>query len=131
MTWKINAKEISSVLALPAPRRFEYFVKRVADWREVWSLRNEDGWVLASDDSGCELVPVWPHSEYARACANNEWIGTEPYAIDLGAWLDKWTPGMVRDGRKVAVFPSPASKGVVVGPEHLADSIEDELDVIE
>jgi hypothetical protein len=65
----MHDKEFESVLALSGSERYAYFVKRVADWAELWSLKTEDGWVLAGDDAGHELVPIWPHQRFAMACA--------------------------------------------------------------
>jgi len=55
MTWNLNGKEFENVVQLPPQKRYEYFIKKVADWREVWSLWN-DGWVLMGDKDGGEMV---------------------------------------------------------------------------
>ena len=114
MTWTMHDKEFESVTARPADRRSAYFVKKVADWGLVWSLAADDGWVLAGDDEGHECVPVWPHSRFAAAAATGNWAGHEPRSIELATWLERWTPGILRDGRLVAVFPTPEQNGVVV-----------------
>ena len=36
MTYRINEQEIKGVLALPGNGRYEHFVKRIADWKELW-----------------------------------------------------------------------------------------------
>ena len=126
MTWKMHDKEFQTVLSLPPPQQYAYFVKRVADWGEVWSLFCQRGWVLAGDDEGNELVPVWPHERFAAACVTGAWSDALPRAIKLADWLERWTPGMIRDGRKVAVFPRPNGKGMPVAPERLKEDIESE-----
>ncbi len=127
VAWSINEKEFQAVLALPDTRRYEYFVKRVADREEVWSLWN-DGWLLAGDDQGNEIVPVWPHPTFAEACALEEWADSQPRAVEISAWLERWLPGMARDGRLVAVFPTPTVRsGVVVPPERFRDDLLEEL----
>jgi uncharacterized protein DUF2750 len=131
MIWDVNDEGFKSVLALPADRRYVYFVKRVADWEHIWSLAATDGWVLASDDQGRELVPVWPHPRFAIACETREWAGSEPRSIELADWMQKWIPGMLRDGRLVAVFPTPSDTGVVVSPDRLQRDLEEELSLIE
>jgi len=130
MEWLINDKEYASVLSLPAPKRYEYFVKKVADRGEMWSLWSTAGWVLAGDESGNEAVPVWPHARFARAFAVGEWTG-EARAIELGAWMERWTPGMLKDHRLVAVFPTSGSKGMIIPPERLRDDLEKELSLYE
>ena len=78
MTWEMTDKELEAVRDLPGPKRYLYTVKKVADFEEVWSLWSENAWVLASDDAGCELVPIWPHPRLAVACATEMWSGVSP-----------------------------------------------------
>lgn len=102
-------------------------MKRVADWEEIFSLCTPDGWVLSSDGEGRELVPIWPHPAYAAACATGEWGEAEPAEIALEAWLERWTPGMERENRQVAVFPTPDHAGVIAQPSRLKLDLEAEL----
>jgi hypothetical protein len=126
MSWNMSDDEFHSVVRLPGPGRYSYFVKKVADWEDIWSLRNADGYVLARDPDGTELVPVWPHPRLAEACARGEWENCEPVAIPLETWTARWIPGMEKDGRKVAVFPTPEDKGVVATPRQLLDDLHAE-----
>src|SRR5882724_9595574 len=104
MSWNMNGKEFESVVQLPPEKRYEYFVKKVADWEELWSLWS-DGWALMGDKGHGEAVPVWPHALFAEASAVGEWLGYAPKRIALEEWLNKWIPGMEIDHRAVAVFP--------------------------
>jgi len=119
---QMHSKEFDALLQLPAPDRYALFIRRVADWEEVWSLRSDDGWCLVSDDDGVEAFPVWPHQQFADACVNS--MDKETSAkISLQDWLEKWLPGMMGDGRKVAVFPTPNGQGIVVSPSQLRDDL--------
>jgi hypothetical protein len=55
----------------------------------------------------------------------------KPTRIDLSVWLERWTPGMMRDKRLVAVFQTPADTGVAVSPERLKEDLEAELSLFE
>ena len=112
MSWTPSENEIKAVLSLEARQRYEHWIKKVADEEEVWSLWQEGGWALAGDDSGRLFVPVWPHSRYAALCAEGVWDAYQPKAVPLDVWLERWTPGMDRDHRLVAVFPTPTDKGI-------------------
>ncbi len=127
MTWKLREKEFAAVSALDPPRRYAHFIKRVAAWEEVWSLRSDQGWVMSGDDDGHEAVPVWPHSQYAAACATGHWAGSEPESIDLDEWMQYWLPGIERDGLLIGVFLTPDNKGVVDTPARLRADLEQEL----
>lgn len=79
---KVSSRQMEAVLALPGVKRFEHFIKVIADWQEVWGLY-QDGWALAAADDGTTVFPLWPAKEYAQLCALNEWKGFEPRAISL------------------------------------------------
>ncbi len=127
MSWVLRDEEIRSVLALVGANRYRYWVKKVADQQQTWSLCRDGGWALAGDDSGRELIPVWPHEAFASLCAIGMWAGYQPKAIAVDAWLDRWIPGMVNDGRLVAVFPTTQEKGVAVEPRNVESDLREEL----
>jgi Protein of unknown function (DUF2750) len=127
MAWQLVEKEMLAISALEPVERYAYFVKRVTDEQRLWSLWN-DGWVLATDDAGRELVPVWPHQYYANRCAEGEWSGSIPKEIGLDSWMERWLPGIDRDSRRIAIFPTSESKGVVVSAERLTFDLEEELE---
>ena len=127
MPYKINRKEMDAVFALPGPDRYEHFVKRVADWQEVWGLASEGGWVMVGDSDGQQCIPFWPHAAYAKVLSE-EWRDSDPKVIDLSEFLTKWLPGMAKDRLRVAVFPTPDQKGVVVDPLRLKRDLESECE---
>lgn len=126
MNWTPTEKEIQSLIALPAAKRYEYWIKKVADQQKVWSLWR-DGWSLASDNEGREFVPVWPHPKYAELCATDQWTGYVPKVIDLEAWLERWILGIEKDNRWVAVFPTPSDRGIAVEPSKLGSDLREEM----
>jgi hypothetical protein len=141
MSWKLNDQEFQKVIALPPDERYWHFVKRVADWGEIWSLRNADGWVLSGDDDGHETIPVWPHRLYAEAFLEGQWADCEAASIDFEEWMTKWLPGIEEDGRHVAVFPVPkdpelsqtgaSMRATAVEPLRLLHDLEEECAKLE
>jgi hypothetical protein len=115
---QIHDEEFAALARMNASDRYSVFLNRVADWEEVWSLRSANGWCLMADESGVEMIPVWPHERCATACASND-DQEQAASIPLEDWLDKWLPGMIKDGRQVAVFPVPTGKGTIVSPTRL------------
>ena len=131
MTWAINDKEFKAVIALPAPKRYKYFISRVADWEQVWTLGHEDEFVLAADDDGNRLLPLWPHEKYADACATGPWGGSIPQTIQLTELLDELLPDLLTEGHLVAVFLTPADKGIHRSPDELHHDLKAALSEIE
>ena len=128
MNWRVNDAEFTSVLELPASRRYEYFVKRATSHGQLWGLRGDGGWVIAEDDEGNRHFPAWPHQRFAQALANDKWSDGVPAAIDIDEWLEEWLPDLDRDGIRVAVFQTPDDQGVAVSPQRLKRDLHAELE---
>jgi Protein of unknown function (DUF2750) len=126
MTYEMDEKQFETVIGLSAQERYEYFLEKVIEFKEVWSLRNDDGFVSMADDNGEECIPFWPHPDYARALATVSWSDCKPEVVSLDGFLEKWLVGMEKDKLNVTVFPAPGLKGAVVTPEHLKEDLQAE-----
>jgi Protein of unknown function (DUF2750) len=123
---RTDPKRIEAVLALPGIKRFEHFIKVVADTQEVWGLY-QDGWALAATDDGKSVFPLWPAEEYAQLCAVGEWDGQTPRAITLSEFTEELLPNLKRDGVLPCVFFTPTSKGVTPSVDELMSALQAEL----
>jgi hypothetical protein len=55
----------------------------------------------------------------------------QPAPISLSDWMTKWLPGLERDERRVAVFPTTDNQGVVVDPAAMSGCLQASLGSIE
>lgn len=122
----INQKQVAAVIALPGNKRYEHFVKVVADREQVWGLYQE-GWALAATDDGTTVFPMWPAKEYAEICAEKEWAGYIPRAISLSDFMDELLPKLMREGVLPGIFFTPSAKGVTPSVPELTNALEIEL----
>jgi hypothetical protein len=118
----------AALLSSAGPARFRHFIGRAADSERVWGLRDANGWVTLTDDSGAMGFPVWPHPDYATACATDIWAGHGPAGIDVYEFIEKWLPDMAERKISVAVFPIPPMKGVWMAPDELRACLIEELE---
>lgn len=123
-------KKIKNVLRLSKDDRYDYFIRKVADYEEVWGLES-NGWALLGDDLNNQVFPFWPEKEFAEICAIDQWTGYEAKPIELNSFLEKWIPGMEKDKILVNIFLTPDSKGKTVSPRDLGNHIEEELEQYE
>jgi hypothetical protein len=136
MSWDLEEGERELVLAMPARERYVYFIQLAVDTEEVWGLRNPDGWVLAGDglpetegETGRDAFPVWPHPDFAAACAVADWEGAEPAPIGLAELLEDLLPILEEDGHALAVFPDADGESAVVEPANLRRDLQAEIDL--
>src|SRR3954469_24290011 len=118
MAWEIAEEEAGRLLALPAQDRAIQFFQLLADWEEAWALRDADGWVVSK---ATEALPLWPHPDFATACAQGAWEGAAPEPLSLDDLLEDLLPLLEEDGLKVAVFPSSEDPGLLLAPSEVRE----------
>jgi hypothetical protein len=128
MSNTLSAPEMAAVSALNPQQRMTHLIGRVADWEEIWSLSNADGWVLSQSPTGEEAVPIWPHPDYAKLCAQDKWEHCQPAKIALEDFMAKWIPGLTNDQRLVNVFPTATHSGLFLVPSELFTLLKTECE---
>ena len=122
MTYSLSDHQFDAVVRLSDDERFDYFLQKVIRWETIWSLSSPEGWVELSSPDGDELLPLWPHRDFAQAWAVDDWSDCQPEAIELGAWLERWTTGLSRDQTLLTIFPV-GDEGLVLTPADFEQSL--------
>ena len=124
---QLTPSDIEKIFKRPGEKRYDYFVKHVADSEEVFGLSDDEGWALLGDDEDADIIPFFPHAELAEAF--RQAAGFDEYRVEmidvneLLAWLDD----MPADGLLVAVLPNTEFSGVVMEPGRLKADLQKEL----
>jgi hypothetical protein len=118
MTREMSDARLQGVLELSPMRRHAWFLQRARELGEVWGLYLE-GWALAVDEEGRDVLPLWPTPEAARLCATRMWAGYEPQRIPLSELLEELLPELAQEGIPVGVFFTPGGQGWPVEPGEL------------
>ena len=127
MSWDLTEKEYQTALAMTPAERYDYTLRKVADWEEIWALTTEGEWVTGRDHMGRLAMPIWPHERFAADCAVGHWRLASPTAIGLGAWMNRHVKTFADAGTNIAVFDTQQGEALFLdASEHLAD-LEKEL----
>lgn len=125
----LKADDLAKLFKKPGEKRYDYFVKKVADTEEVFVMGDgEDGWAQLGDDDDTDIIPVFPHAEACEAFRKA--AGFDEFQVEI---LDvneliEWLDGMVEDNMLVAVFPNLEFVGAVVDPMMLKEDLQKELE---
>lgn len=128
MSYEPNAMEVAAITGLAAQKRYEYFVKRVTDWQELWGLWRDEGWVLAGDPEGNQALAVWPARVYAELLAPEIAEGSVPRCIPLDTWFNNVEARLATEHKLVAVFPVSRLPCITVRSGQLRRDLEAELE---
>ncbi len=76
------------------------FVSEALAARKVWAIRDEAGFPTSTNPSGEIAMPFWSSESRARKITDNvsAYKGFEPTPIDLVAFIERWLPGLEKDG---------------------------------
>lgn len=126
MNAPMSAHELSSVLSLPAPDRYTFFLTEATLQGKVWTLKGDGGFVTFSDEEGRDCFPFWPAPDFAESLADHDWSDCRAEPLALEVFMERWLSGMARDGRLVSVFPAPDGSCIVMDPLVLLQDLEEE-----
>ena len=126
----INDRQLRSVMLLDPPKRYSYFVKKVADWETVGGLYFK-GWALTETPQGRTVFPLWPAKEFARVVAREEWEDYHPESISLNEFIHDLLPKLDSDGILPGVFWVPKVGSVNTSVQQLISDLKTEIGRIE
>jgi hypothetical protein len=129
MPYDLSDEELRGVLAAPDEKQYAYFVNKVADFGEVWSLFADERWA-ALEDEGRTHFPVWPHPGFATGSCTGGWDRHVPRAIEVHRFLDV-LQRLQDDGQEVAIMQRAAGDYLRVPPQAVAEDLRAALEEIE
>lgn len=123
----LTKSEIETQLKRSGERRYDYFVKTAVATELVFSLTDEEGWALLSEDQEAEdidVFAVFPHPEFAELFRDAAGMSENRVeALDLFEFLE-WLEDFAEKNMKVAVFPNLEFQGAVIDPARLRDDLQ-------
>lgn len=113
----ISERKIANIGNLSAADKQDYFLRKVCDFELVWGLYN-NGWATVGLEKGIG-IPFWPEEIFATLSAKSIWAGYVATSINLSDFIEKWLPGMKKNGELAAIFPWEDKIAEIIEPEQL------------
>jgi hypothetical protein len=120
--------EIEKLFKKPGEKRYDYFIKKVAETEEVFGLGDDEGWALLGDDDEADILPFFPHPEVAEAFRiAAEFDEYTVMVLDVNELLE-WLDDMETEKMLVAVCPNTEFVGAVLEPSRIREDLLKELE---
>jgi hypothetical protein len=115
-----------NILNLSPQDRYRYFIRKVADFEEVWLIHENGQYVTLGDKEEQIAIPVWPEKEFAELMLTDDWKTYTVENMDVHDFVE-WLDTLEEEGNKVAGFPDIELKGVVVTADEMKNHLIYEL----
>jgi hypothetical protein len=103
------------------------FYREVAKSRVVWTIRDAGGFPAPANSEGVRTQPFWSSKDRAQRVIENvpAYNGFEPVDIPWATFVDRWVPGLERDGLRAGVnWSGDRATGYDIRPSELQANVE-------
>ena len=103
--------------SMPPRERAGYFIRRVADFEEVWGILLD------------KTLYVWPEPEFAEVVMPKLVSGLIPklQRFDVYVFINEFIPKLVEQNANCLVFYGVDGKCITYSPKEMKEALEDEL----
>ena len=124
----LNSREIENVSNLAPFKRYRYFIKKIADFEELWTLTDENGDVALSKVGDNTLVSFWTAKPFVNNNLEGGWEKCSPHKLNLDEFEETFLPLIVENGYLINVFPVNGKSGFVVNINEFTRDLNEELE---
>ena len=128
---KVSKQELEAVTALSPEERYNYFVKRICDWEQVWTVYEDDYIVLNEAKNGKLYILLFPFKDFAEHYATNtrEMKGVSYKSFELCEFLETIVKKLqMNKVNHALIFPVADGYGLNVSMEDMVKDIQTELE---
>ncbi|NML64921.1 DUF2750 domain-containing protein [Hymenobacter sp. RP-2-7] len=118
----MHQAKLNSVFSLSAQERYNYLIRRAADFEEVWLIKAATGVATSVNNAGKAALAIFPEREFAEYFLVNDWQAYALERVKLNAFyllLNQWQEQQL----KVAGFPGTDLNSVVVTAEEMKNHL--------
>ena len=124
----LTLKEIEKVSNLSPFERYKYFIKKVADFEELWTIVYDNKDLALSEVDNNTLVSFWTSEQFIMNNLNGGWEKCIPLKIDLDDFESIFIPLIVENNYLVNIFPVNGKSGFVVNINEFTRDLNEELE---
>lgn len=127
----MNPKEKENILKLEPFKRYQYFIKKIADFEELWTIVDENGDYAISEIDNHNFISFWTAEEFILSNLEEGWQDCKPLKLNLEDLYNDLFEIIVSENYLVNVFPIDGKSGFIVSLEEFKRDLEEELEKIQ
>lgn len=116
MRYAPTTQELQDIKSMPAAQRLQYFLTRVMEAEEVWSLADRHGWVMRVQDDKT-ILSLWPYRQCAEACIDESDLYS--HATSLDHFVERIIDSLIEQDIQLDILPGRDSQGALLSAVEL------------
>lgn len=124
----MNNREFEEVSKLEPFNRYQYFIKKIADYEELWTIIDIKGEYALCDIDAYTLISLWPNKEFIESNLIEAWSMCKPLKLSLDSLYSHLYPIITKESFLFNIFPVNGKAGFIVSLEELDNDLSEELE---
>lgn len=118
-------QEFEAILKLDSHKRFDYCLKKIVDWGEVWTLEH-NGMVVYEDSQANKYCPIWPARKFCENAIADDWINAKAICIKIEVFMKEYLSKLTQERISLAMLPNTKNQAVCLTTEEIKAHIQEE-----
>ena len=123
MRYSPSESELIEIESSSAEHRIHYFLTRIIEAEEVWSLGDDSGWAI-KEVGDKAIIPIWPYKELATVCAQQAGDNQTAVAVSLEQFVYTVLPKIDQQNIQIEIMPTNNQAGKYIQAQALASIFE-------
>lgn len=128
---KLHPREIENVSKQEPFDRYKYFIRKVADFEEFWTIVDEKGDLGLSVVNEKTLIALWTAEDFIKSNLDGNWKNHTPVKMTLDDFKELISPIVLENNYLISVFPVNSKSGFIVTFDEFVRDMNKELEQYE
>lgn len=127
----MNHHEIENVSKLSPKSRYDYFIRKIADFEELWTIIDANSDFTLAEVENNTVISFWTHEAFIESNLTPDWSDCVPFKLDIDTLQDIVIPLIRQNNYLINVFPVDSRIGYIVSLTDFVRDLNEELEQYE
>lgn len=127
----LNKIAVEHISKLTPINRYKFFIKRIADFEEMWTIIGTDGEFALSKIDKHTLVSFWSDEPFIKSNLTDSWKKCISFKLSLEDFNNTFFKLVSDNNYLMNIFPVNGKSGFVVNLEEFVRDLNEELEQYE
>jgi len=124
----MNHHELENVSRLSPKSRYDYFIRKIADFEELWTIIDANSDFTLAEIENNTVISFWTHEAFIESNLTPDWADCIPFKMDIDTLQDIVIPLIRQNNYLINVFPVDSRMGYIVALNDFVNDLNEELE---